>query len=75
MDSKSVVCMSNNGKDTNNTSHITRRLHFMRNCEKCRMHNIDWREGGPQSADIVIKHVGDNDLNPRMKYIIARINT
>ena len=74
MDSKSAVCMDNNGKDTKHTSHITRRLFFLRNCEKRRMHNIDWREGGLQLADIVIKHVGENDLNPRMKYIIVRIN-
>ena len=32
------------------------------------MHNIDWCEGGLQLEDIGTKNVGENDLNPRMKY-------
>ena len=69
MDIKSAVCIDNNVKDTNNTSKISRRVHFVRNSEKCRMDNIDWREGGLQLADILIKHVGENDLNTRMKLV------
>ena len=42
---KSDVCMANNGKDTNHTRHISRRLQFLRNGEKCKMHKIDWCEG------------------------------
>ena len=34
LDIKSTVCMANNGKDTNNTRHISRRLYFVRNCDK-----------------------------------------
>ena len=30
-DSKSDVCMANNGKDTKHTRHISRRKHFVRN--------------------------------------------
>ena len=33
-DSKPVVCMANNVKDTNNTRPIARRLQFVRNGEK-----------------------------------------
>ena len=33
-DSKSFVCMDNNGNDTKNTSHIDIRVHFVRNGEK-----------------------------------------
>ena len=33
LDSKSAVCMANNGKDTNHTSHIARRVHSVRNGE------------------------------------------
>ena len=33
LDSKSDVCMSNNGKDTNHNSHIARRVQFVRNGE------------------------------------------
>ena len=31
LDSKSDVCMDKNGKDTNKTSHISIRVHFVRN--------------------------------------------
>ena len=34
LDRKSDVCMANNGKDTNHTRHIARRLNFVRNGEK-----------------------------------------
>ena len=34
LDSKSPVFMANNGKDTKHTSHIFRRVHFVRNGEK-----------------------------------------
>ena len=43
--------MANNGKDTKHTSHIARIMHFVRNGEKCKMHKIDWCEGGLQLAD------------------------
>ena len=38
------------------------------------MHNIDWREGGLQLADIATKNVDDHDLKPRMRYIMVRID-
>ena len=31
LDSKSAMCMSNNGKYTKHTRHISRRIHFVRN--------------------------------------------
>ena len=31
LDSKTVVCMANNGKDTKHTRHISRRIHFVSN--------------------------------------------
>ena len=33
LNSKSAVCMANNGKDTNHTRQIFRRVHFVRNVE------------------------------------------
>ena len=42
LDSKSAMCMAKNGKDTKHTRHIARSMHFVRNGEKCKMHNIDW---------------------------------
>ena len=41
LDSKSAMCMSKNGIDTKHTRHIARRMHFVRNGEKCNMHKID----------------------------------
>ena len=38
------------------------------------MQNIDWCEGGIQLADISTKDVGEPDLNPRMKYIMVRLD-
>ena len=46
LDSKSDMCMDNNGKDTKHTRHIARRMHFVRNVKKFKMHKIDWYEGG-----------------------------
>ena len=48
LDSKSAMCMAKNGKDTKHTRHIARRMHFVRNGEKCNMHKIDWCGRGLQ---------------------------
>ena len=37
------------------------------------MHKIDWCEGGLKMADIAAKNVSENDLTPRMKYIVVRL--
>ena len=42
LDSKYDMCMANNGKDTKHTRHISSRMHFVRNVEKCKMQKIDW---------------------------------
>ena len=66
--------MDNNGKDTKHTRHIARRMNFVRNGETCKMHKIDWCEGGLQLADIVTNNVSEPDLTPRVKYIMARLD-
>ena len=73
LDSKSDMCMDKNGRDTKHTRHIARRMHFVSNVEKCKMHKIDWRKGGLQLADIGTKNVSEPDLTPRMKYIMVRL--
>ena len=73
LDSKSAICMAKNGKDTKHTRHIARRIHFVSNGEKCKMHKIDWCEGGLQLADIGTKDVSEPDLTTRMKYIMVRL--
>ena len=65
--------MAKNVKDTKHTRHIARRMHFVRKGEKCKMHKIDWSEGGLQLSDIVTKIVSEPDLTPRMKYIMVRL--
>ena len=74
LDSKSAICMAKNGKDTKHTINIARRIHFARNGEKCKMHKIDWCEGGLQLEYFSTKNVGEPDLTPRMKYIMVRLD-
>ena len=69
LDSKSSICMAENGKNTKHTRYISRRMNFVNNGEKCKMHNIYWCEGGLQLADIATKNIGEHELTPRMKYI------
>ena len=73
LDSKSALCMAKNGKDTRNIRKIARRMHLVRDEEKCNMHKIDWCEGGLQLADIDTKNVSETELIPRMKYIMFRL--
>ena len=66
--------MDKNVNDTKHTRNITIRVNFVRNGEKCKIHKIDWCEGGLKLADIATKNVGENDLIPRMKYIMVRLD-
>ena len=61
LDSKSAMCMANNGRDNKHTRHIARRMHLVKNGEKCKMHKIEWCEGGLQLADISTKNVSEPD--------------
>ena len=63
--------MDKNGKNNKHTRNIARRMNFERNREKCKMHNIDWYEGGLQFSDIDTKNVCEPDLTPGMKYIMV----
>ena len=74
LDSKSDMCMEKNGKYTKHTRHIAKIMNLVRNVEKCKMHNIDWCEGGLQLKDIATNNVGDHYLTPRMKYIMVRLD-
>ena len=73
LDSNSDMCMSNNVKDTKHTRHIARRMHLVRNEENCKMHKIDWCEGGLQLSDIGTNNVSEPDITQRMKYIMVRL--
>ena len=70
LDSKSAMWMAKNGKDTKHTRHIARGINSVRNEKKCKMHKIDWCEGGLQLADIGTKNVSEPDLTTRNKYIM-----
>ena len=65
--------MAKNVKDTKHTRHILRRMNFVRNGEKGKMHKIDWCEGDLKLADIGTKNVSETELTPRMKYIMVRL--
>ena len=73
LDSKSAMCMAKNGKDTKHTRHIAKRMNFVRNGEKCKMHKIYFCEGGLQMADIGSKNGSEPDLTRSMKYIMVRL--
>ena len=73
LDSKSAMFMDNNGKENKHTRHIVRRMNFVRNRENCKMHKIDWYEGGMLLSDIDTKNVGEPDLILGMKYIMVRL--
>ena len=72
LDRESAMCMANNGKDTKHTRHTARRMHFVRNGEKFKMHKIDWCEVGLQLAYIGTRNLSEPDLTPRMKYMMVR---
>ena len=38
------------------------------------MQKIYWCEGGLKFADIATNNFGENDLNPRMEYIMVRLD-
>ena len=63
--------MANSFKDTNHASHISRRVHFVINCEKLKMHRIDWCEVCLKLVGIATKNVGESYLNTIMKYIMV----
>ena len=71
LDSKSAVCIDNNGKDTKQTRNIYRRVNFVINDEKFKMHKIIWCKEGLKLADIATDHDGENDLNTRIKYFMV----
>ena len=66
-----AMFIPNNGNDTKHTRDMARRIHFVRNGKKCKMHNIDCCEGGLKLADINTKNVSEPDLTPSMKYIMV----
>ena len=74
LDSRSAIYMANNCKDTKHTRHIARRIHFVRDGEKCKMNKVDWCEGGLQLVEIDTKNVGEHDWKPIMKYIMVIID-
>ena len=65
--------MAKNSNDTKHTRKIERRMHFVRNGDKCKMHKIYCSEGGLQLAEIGTKNLSEPDLTPRIKYIMVRL--
>ena len=74
LDSKSALFMANNGKDTKHTRYIARIVYVVSNFENCKIHKIDWCEGGLKLAEISTNNAGWNYLTLRMKCIVVRID-
>ena len=68
LDSNSAMCKADDDKDTKHTKINARIMHFVINGDKCKMHKIDWCEGGLQLTYIDTKNNGDADLTPRKIY-------
>ena len=66
--------MDKNSKDTKHTRHIYITVHFVRNGFKLKIHQINWFEGDLKLEDIANNNVCENDLNPRMRYIMLRLD-
>ena len=73
-DGKYAVFMANNSKDNKHNSHISRRVNFVINGEKFKIHNIGWCKEGLKLACISTKNVVENYLNTRMKYIMVKLD-
>ena len=73
-DSKSAVCIASNGKDTNHTRHIANRVQFVRNGKSRKIHKIDCCEEGLKLVENANNNVDENNLNPRIKYIMVRLD-
>ena len=63
--------MANNGNYTKHTRKIARKMNFVWNGKKCKMHKIDSSEGGLKLADIGTKNISEPDIKPKMKYIMV----
>ena len=63
--------MSNNGRDTKDTRHISRRINFVINGEKWNLQKTVWCEGGLQLLGIDAKNVRKDALNFGLKYTMV----
>ena len=70
---KSGVYMANNGKDAKHTRHFSRIIHSVRNGEYFNLHKTLLFKGCLLLADIVIRNVSEDELNPRLGYSMVRL--
>ena len=69
LDINSAMCMAKIVNDNKHTGHISRRINFVRNGEKYKMHKIDCCEGGLKQTNIATKNVGEHDLTQRINIL------
>ena len=74
LDRKSAVRVAKTGNDTKHIRHISRRIHFVRNCEAWIFYKKVQYEGVLQLADIGTKDVRKDGLNPRLGYDMVRLD-
>ena len=71
MDIKSYICMAKNGKDTKQTRHISRRIHFARNGEERILQMTVWCEGGMQPVYTGTNTRREDEFNHGLKYLVV----
>ena len=73
-DSKSDVCVDNNGKYTKHIRHMAWRMHLARNGEDWNFHKTVWCEVSLQLSEIGTNNVKDDELNLRLGYTMVRLD-
>ena len=74
LDRKSEVDMAKNGKDTKQTRHIARRMHFVWQGEAMGLHTLRWVEAKLQLVDIGTKNIRPDEIRPQLEYLMVVVD-
>ena len=75
VDNTSAKAMAQNDKDTKHTRHIARRVHYVRNGQQEGAHNLTYIPADLNLADPGTKNLGCEELEPRMNYIMIKVDS
>ena len=53
---------------------MTKIMHFVRNCEYCRLYKTVWCEGGLKLTDIGTNNISLYGLNTKLTYAMIRLD-
>ena len=74
LDSASAIAISKSVKDTKRTSHIQRRVHFVREAQETGRILPGWIDQTLQFSDIGTKNVTVEDLEKRIKLMMVEVS-